>query len=191
MSEQTIPQSAVVKAPQYRLGQRVRSSDELYFQVQDFLFDEIDLLDGDRLSEWLELLDENIFYHAPVRITTLRSKGHQFDDTMNWFHETKASLGFKVKRFEQTGSGWAGDPAPRVRRLLSNLIVHSTSVDELVHATTNILLSISRGNEHGVDIITAKRRDLLKKNAEGMRIFNRKIYLDHTILGVPSLSFFI
>jgi 3-phenylpropionate/cinnamic acid dioxygenase small subunit len=175
----------------YTLTERIPSSHETYCQLQDFLIDEIELLDGDQLTGWLDLLDDGIFYHAPVRITRLRGKGEQFHRDMNWFHETKPSLSFKIKRFEETGSAWAGDPAPRVRRLMTNVVVHKTDVDGLFQVTSNILLSISRGNEFTVDTVTAKRLDLISTETQTLKITRRTIYLDHTILGVPSLSFFI
>lgn len=163
----------------------------VFNRVMHFLIAESRALDERRLEDWLDFLDEGIFYHMPVRRTRLSGSTSEFDQKTNWFHETKSSIAFKIKRILVSGSAWAEDPPTRVRRFISNLVLHETSDADVYRAESYLLLTRSRGDEHTPDVISARRNDILRAVPGGFQVMRRSIYMDHTVLGVPSLPFFL
>lgn len=163
----------------------------MYNKVMQFLIAESRALDERRLEDWLTLLDEEIFYHMPVRRTRMRGGAPEFDSETNWFHETKQSIAFKVKRILSSGAAWADDPPSRVRRFVSNLVLCETPGSEVYRAESYLMVTRSRGDEYSPDVISARRDDVLRVTAEGFKVLRRSIYMDHTVLGVASLPFFL
>ena len=49
-------------------GKNVSPGDPRYSELQEFLFQEAELLDNGHFSEWLELMTEDIHYRMPVRL---------------------------------------------------------------------------------------------------------------------------
>ncbi|WP_420329849.1 hypothetical protein [Mycolicibacterium aromaticivorans] len=54
--------------------QAARVSRDVREEIEDFLFDEADLLDRDEFEEWLELLAPDVHYFARVRQTPSQSR---------------------------------------------------------------------------------------------------------------------
>ena len=44
---------------------------ELYYEIEQFLLDEADLLDERRFEEWLELMTDDVHYWMPTRANRL------------------------------------------------------------------------------------------------------------------------
>jgi len=98
----------------------------VYGDILDFLIDEAALLDDDRHLEWLDCLTDDIVYKMPVRKTVYRRDGDGFDErTLHW-DDNRFSLGLRVRAFGRSRSRYDRDPAPRVRRMVTNLAVHVT-----------------------------------------------------------------
>src|SRR6266545_5950809 len=107
-------------------GARVRASQPLYGEILDFLIDEAALLDDDKHLEWLELLADDVTYKMPVRKTLYRRDGRGFDERNAHFDDDRLSLGLRVRRSVEIVSAYDRDPAPRIRRLVTNVVVHET-----------------------------------------------------------------
>lgn len=174
------------------VGEMLVFGEPAYNQIMHFLIQEAKALDELRTTDWLAMLDENIFYHMPIRRTTMRSGAEPFDEQSNWFHETKASIEFKIRRIVNSGSAWADDPANRVRRFISNLTIYETGEKDIYLAESYLLVTRSRGDETQSDLISARRDDVLRKNPDGsFSIVRRSIFADQTVLGIPALPFFL
>jgi 3-phenylpropionate/cinnamic acid dioxygenase small subunit len=168
---------------------RVPSNDLLHGAISDFLIDEAMLLDKDRFPEWLALLADDLVYRMPVRLTVLRDDGPGFDPTMSHFEEDYASIALKVKRLESK-SAWAEDPPSRVRRYVTNVVVHRTDRADEFHVTSYLLLVRNRWDNPTFDLVPAEREDLLRRTDAGWRIGRRTIWLDQSVLGTPNLAVF-
>src|SRR5215216_3636664 len=97
-------------------------SGELYLTVCHFLFHEAELLDSQRLDEWLELLTDEVVYQMPVRMTRERSAPSDISYDMYYFDETRATLRTRIARLK-TDFAWAEDPPSRTRHCISNIRV--------------------------------------------------------------------
>lgn len=172
------------------VGKMIVFGEPAYNQVMHFLIQEAKALDELRADDWLAMLDDDLFYHMPLRRTTLRAEQQSYHEQTNWFHETKPSIAFKLMRVTESGSAWADDPATRVRRFVSNLTLYDTNEKDTYLAESYIMVSASRGNQHAPDIISARRDDVLRREGDGFRLLRRTILSDYTVLGIPSLPFF-
>jgi 3-phenylpropionate/cinnamic acid dioxygenase small subunit len=94
-------------------------------EIEEFLYDEANLLDERRFEEWLATLADDLRYFMPMEYNVKFGEHAQRELTkreqqMSWFNEGKWSIG---KRVEQilTGVHWAEEPLSRVCRMVSNV----------------------------------------------------------------------
>lgn len=154
--------------------------------VEDFLYREAELLDDHRYRDWLGLLADDVTYIAPVR-TTRRSDGRIDDQAMYWFDDTRASLELRVRRLE-TDVSWAEEPPSRTRRIVGNVRARPGSDDDTLAVRSNLLCSRNRGESPHVDLISAERHDVLRRDGDGWRLVRREIRFDHGTLGTKNLA---
>ena len=98
---------------------------ELKQEIEDFLYQEADLLDQRRFREWLDLLAEDLVYFMPIRRNVKFGQHAEKENTrqgegISWFDEDKWTL---TKRVEQilTGVHYAEEPLSRVTHMVSNV----------------------------------------------------------------------
>jgi len=173
------------------ISDRVHAHETVYVELHEFLDDEAALLDNDRLSEWLQLLADDLVYRAPVRVTKNRADGPGFSPTMAHFDDTYSSLARRVARATQSPNAWAVDPPSRIRRHISNVRVHRTTNPDEYQVLSYVLAVRSHADQPTTDVVSAERQDLLRRTEPGWRLARRDIYLTHSTLGVPNLAFFL
>jgi ethylbenzene dioxygenase beta subunit len=161
---------------------------ELEREIAQFFYREAELLDSNRLEEWLELLAEDIAYEMPLRMTRERGQP-DISSQMGHFSEDRRSLELRVKRLG-TDFGWAENPPSRTRRFISNIRVENTAKANEVKAQSYFLLYRSRGNSPEADLISGERRDLLRKLDGGWKLASRLIISDQSVLGTRNLAIF-
>lgn len=154
--------------------------------VERFLFRESELLDDHRYRDWLELLDDELDYRAPVR-TTRRSDGRVDEDRMFWFEDGRTSLEVRVRRLE-TDVSWAEEPPSRTRRIVGNVRVRPGPDEGSVAVRSNLLCFRNRGEAPTYDLIAAERHDVLVDRGDGWRLVKREIRFDHGTLGTKNLA---
>lgn len=168
--------------------ERIRHGDDTYHQVVDFLLDEAALLDDRRHDEWLEMLADDIRYHVPVRVTTAHTLATS-TSSMAHFDEDLYSLRKRVQRFG-TEHAWAEDPPSRTRRFVTNIRCWATPEDDIV-AESSLLLFRSRGDIHDHDLLSGRRRDVIRRLADGLRLASREVWLDESVLRTQNLAVFL
>jgi len=175
-----------------KTGTRVKASDPVYGDILDFLIDEAALLDDDRHLEWLECLTDDISYKMPVRKTLYRRDGDGFDErNMHWYDD-RFSLGLRVKRSVELPSAYDRDPAPRIRRMVTNLVVHETDTPGEYAATTYLVLLRNRFDAPTYDILSAKREDVIRRDDDGTcKLASRLILLDQAAVGAVYINVFM
>src|ERR1700709_2095555 len=94
-------------------------------EIEDFLYQEADLLDGRKFREWLDLLAEDLVYFMPIRRNVKFGQHELRENTrqgsgISWFDEDKWTL---TKRVDQilTGVHYAEEPLSRVTHMVSNV----------------------------------------------------------------------
>src|SRR5580704_3450743 len=93
--------------------------------VEDFYYQEADLLDDRRFRDWLDILADDISYFMPIRRNVKFGQHASRENTksgegISWFDEDKWTL---TKRVEQilTGVHYAEEPLSRITHMVSNV----------------------------------------------------------------------
>jgi len=175
-----------------KTGARVKASAPIYGDILDFLIDEAALLDDDRHAEWLDCLADDVVYRMPVRKTLRRHDGKGFDERGYHWNDNRQTLAMRVQRSLDIPSAWDRDPAPRIKRLVTNLTVHETGVSNEYTATTYLLLMRNRFEASSYDMLTAKREDIIRRDADGaLKLARRLILVDQSALGTVYINVFM
>ena len=163
----------------------------LQFEVQEFLFLEAELLDRQAYAEWLELLDEDVVYWAPVveSVEFRNRSANRVADSgeMALFEETKATLKMRVARLSFPGA-WAEAPPSRTRHFISNVIARSGS-DGSISARSNFHIFRSR-LEREEDNYYGSREDQFTRRDGVLRLVSRKIIVAQAVLTARSVTTF-
>jgi ethylbenzene dioxygenase subunit beta len=161
-----------------------------YAQCVDFLLDEVDALDENRLDDWLAMMHPDVDYRAPMRVTRERTKGEGFSSEGYHFFENHESLTTRIDRLA-TDYAWAEDPPSRTRRFLSNFRVFAIDGSDDLRAESNLLVYRERLDETDQQWLVGRRKDDLRPEDGGLRIVRRLVLLEHSILMTPNLGIFL
>lgn len=168
---------------------RLAPGDRLYNEALDFLYTEAQLLDENRLVEWLGLLSEEISYRMPVRVTRLRGEGDDFAPGVTFFDDDLPTLTLRVRRVTESPQAHAENPATRSRRFVTNVLVEA--LDDEVYAQSSLLLLGSRWDSQSFEFLAARRNDVLRRCGDGLKLVRRTILIDQTVPEAPCLSVFL
>jgi 3-phenylpropionate/cinnamic acid dioxygenase small subunit len=168
----------------------VKYGSDVYNEILDFAYREAQLLDDRLHREWMALLTDDIRYVMPVRVTSAHSLTDSAMDDMAHFDEDHYSLEKRVSRFE-TEHAWAEDPPSRTRRFVTNVRGwHSEAPEEFV-VVSNLLLFRSRGDIHDHDLLSARRTDVLRREAGTLKLARREVLVDESVLRTQNLAVFL
>jgi 3-phenylpropionate/cinnamic acid dioxygenase small subunit len=166
-------------------------------EIEEFLYDEANLLDERRFTEWLATLADDLRYFMPMEYNVKFGEHAtreltKREEQMSWFNEGKWSLG---KRAEQimTGVHWAEEPLSRVCRLVSNVqltaIETSAAGEQEVAATSRFLIYQNRC-EYEQYFFVGDRFDRMRRTADGWKLAAREIRIHQNVLLAKNLSIF-
>lgn len=169
---------------------------ELRYDCERFLYHAAELLDDRRLNEWHKLLTEDVSYRVPIRTTRERSSSDEFSETTFHMKEDWDTLKVRTERMA-SDFAWSEDPPSRTRRQVSNVRVTDVSNDE-ISLKNNLVIVRSQKDETDPDILSMERRDTLRRDDDGygsewsdgpkLKLAERTVFLDHTVIPVDSLS---
>lgn len=164
---------------------------ELAYRVQQFYFNEAELLDDGRFADWLDVFDDDLTYWAPLRTNRLRRQAALSIGAPGeaaYFDETKESLAWRIRRYD-SGMAWAEDPPSRTRHLISNVTVRHQP-DGALKARCAFLVYRNRLQTE-TDIYAGGRTDILRPQDDGgFRVARREILFDANVLQAKNLSTF-
>ncbi|WP_105971092.1 3-phenylpropionate/cinnamic acid dioxygenase subunit beta [Streptomyces geranii] len=183
------PEPAVMDTAPVSIDSEIR----IHFEVQRLYAYEARLLDQHRYADWLELFTEDLHYWAPVRTNRLRRQQSLADGApgeVGIFDETKASLAWRIRRFD-SGMAWAEDPPSRTRHLITNVLV-APGDEPGEHIAESAFLCYRNRLEREVDLYAGCRTDVLRRDPDGMLLIARRtILLDQNVLLAKNISTFL
>lgn len=179
---------------------RIARDDRYYMfkrEIEEFLFDECELLDSRQFKQWLDTLTEDLSYFMPMTFNVKfgshegKERTRQEKD-MSWFNEGKWTL---TKRAEQimTGVHWAEEPLSRLSRMVSN--VQLTAIDkndngeDEVSVVSRFLMYQNRC-EYEEYYFTGRRYDRLRRVDGQWKLARREIHLPQNVLLAKNLTMF-
>ncbi|MGK5112333.1 MULTISPECIES: aromatic-ring-hydroxylating dioxygenase subunit beta [unclassified Geodermatophilus] len=161
-----------------------------HVEASDFLAYEAELLDDLREREWLEtMVSRDVVYQLPLRETVERARGRGFVEGTYHLNENHGSLGSKVARNETTYA-WAEDPPSRLRHFVTNVRVRRHADADKLLVRSNVLIYRTRQDQTTPQILAGERHDVLRREEGGLRLLERVVYLDLTVIGTHNLSLF-
>jgi 3-phenylpropionate/cinnamic acid dioxygenase small subunit len=163
-------------------GRRIRATEEAFQLIQEFLTDEADLLDHDLHLEWMETLTDDVTYRMPLRETRYRFDGTGFVDDGHYWDDDRISLGLRARRNAEFQYAYDREPAPRVRRIVTNLKVREGDNPDEFIAKSYLLVLKNRFDNPTYDMLTAERIDVIRRTPEGMKLAKRDILVDMEVL---------
>ncbi len=166
-------------------------------EIEEFLYDEANLLDERRFTEWLGTLADDLRYFMPMEYNVKFGEHAtreltRRDEQMSWFNEGKWSLGKRAEQI-QTGVHWAEEPLSRVCRLVSN--VQLTAINTTaqggteVDATSRFLIYQNRC-EYEQYFFVGDRFDRMRHTPDGWKLAAREIRIHQNVLLAKNLSIF-
>lgn len=176
-----------------------RADRDTHFEVEQFYYEEAELLDAGRYTDWLDLLAEDLDYWMPTRTNRLRRQqalSIAARGEAAFYDETKESLAWRIRRFD-SGMAWAEDPPSRTRHLVTNVMVrhadpaeHDGFTEDDLWAHSAFLVYRNR-LEREENVFAGARTDLLRRTADGrIQVARRTILLDQNILLAKNISTF-
>lgn len=154
-------------------------------EVEDLLYREAALLDEWRLEEWLTLLTEDAAYYVPPND---RPEGDHHN-TLFILADDIVRIRERVKRL-MSPDCHAEYPHSRTRRLVCNVRILAVEGD-LVTAAANFICHRYRRYER-IREYTGAYRYILKREDSGLKIRERRVFIDAQELGsLGSLSFIL
>jgi 3-phenylpropionate/cinnamic acid dioxygenase small subunit len=165
-------------------------------EMEEFLYNEAELLDERRYEEWLELLADDVRYWMPMRRNVkfgeLDREFTRAGQDINWFDEGKDTLTRRVQQI-LTGVHWAEEPLSRLCHMVSNIqLLHvRPSVSDPAEVMVKCRFLIYRNRvATETDILVGKREDVLRRVNGQWKIAQRKVILDQNVLLAKNLTFF-
>jgi 3-phenylpropionate/cinnamic acid dioxygenase small subunit len=175
-----------------------RADRDIHFEVEQFYYEEAELLDDGRFADWLELLADDLDYWMPTRTNRLRRQqalSIAARGEAGYYDETKESLAWRIRRFD-SGMAWAEDPPSRTRHLITNIVVrhidpgqHPDFSAEDLEVRSAFLVYRNR-LEREENVFAGRRVDILRRTEAGLRVARRVILLDQHVLQAKNISTF-
>lgn len=170
---------------------------EVKREIEEFLYDEANLLDDRQFKAWLDTLADDLEYFMPMEYNVKfgehdRREFTTRDKQMSWFNEGKWTL---TKRAEQvlTGVHWAEEPLSRVSRLVTNvqLTAMRTNDDgDLEVDVSSRFLTYQNRCEYEQYFFVGDRKDRMRRTAGGWQLCRREIRIHQNVLLAKNLSIF-
>jgi 3-phenylpropionate/cinnamic acid dioxygenase small subunit len=154
-------------------------SDEIYVQVQRFMFHEAALLDRRQYKAWLGLLADDMHYVVTAQL--VRDGGAEPIEYAI-IDENRVSLTARVEQIASPKLTHAENPPTFVRRFVSNIEVSPGDKPDEVLVDTNLLVYRNRETVPNGGLYVGQRRDVIRRGNGAMRLARRHFRLDQFMI---------
>ncbi|WP_295490665.1 3-phenylpropionate/cinnamic acid dioxygenase subunit beta [Sphingorhabdus sp. EL138] len=169
---------------------RVLLGSSVYNALLETLYDEAAALDERRFDDWTAMLDAELIYTAPIRLTrTGPNRDRDVMRTMFHFDEDYGSIMMRTGRLQK--SAWAEDPPSRCRRFVSNVRIGELETAGEYEVVSYLFLERSRGDNPENERLTAERRDVWRDVDGAYKLVKREVIVDQSVLGMSNLAVFL
>ncbi|MDA1035472.1 MAG: 3-phenylpropionate/cinnamic acid dioxygenase subunit beta [Chloroflexi bacterium] len=156
----------------------------LQLEVERFLYTEALLLDERRLTEWLDLLAEDLHYFMPIRRNVKFGDWDlEFSDPeteISYFDEGKDILEGRVRQIN-TGVHWAEEPVSRFEHIITNVLIQSEDGD-LVKVASKFYVYQNRLQDEVQEFVGRRYDTLRRDSVTGFKVVKREILLAQNVL---------
>ena len=154
------------------------------------LYDEAAALDERRFDDWVAMLEQDLLYTAPVRLTRNGpNKDRDVMRTMMHFDDNYSSILMRTGRLSK--SAWAEDPPSRTRRFVTNTRVAECETAGEYEVLSYLYVERSRFDVAHNETLSAERRDIWRLVGGAYKLARREIIVDQSTLGMSNLAIFL
>lgn len=175
---------------QTTMSRPIAYTEPAHQRAAQWLTEEAYLLDHQLYEAWLEQMTDDVRYVMPVRVTTARSAGFDTLSGMSHFDEDLFSLRKRVARFA-TEHAWTEDPPSRLRHFVTNVRTFPGSADAEFAVESYLLVYRSRGDVREPYVLSAGRADLLREQDGDLKLAQRRVEVDDSVLRMQNLGIFL
>lgn len=165
----------------------------LRLDIEDFLWQEADLLDDFHYEEWLDLLTDDVTYWMPIRrnVPSREMEGELTVEgpELSWYTDDKKTLEERVAQI-RSHVHWADEPYSRISHIVTNIRVLGWNGPDEVKVKCRFFFYRNR-HEDETSTLVGKRIDTLRRTSAGWKIARREIYLDESVLLYKNLTSFL
>jgi 3-phenylpropionate/cinnamic acid dioxygenase small subunit len=165
--------------------------DALYRRVCEFYYDEADLLAQRQLTQWFELLAEDIHYRVGFPEFYEHGTRRQVGIGNPYFDDDHTSMKVRVRLLGNQTLTTAEHPPSVYNYFVSNIRARAADKPDELDVDSRLLIYRVRASEPTPYILGARRRDRLRIIDGGFRIARREASIDQAIIQAPNLSFFV
>lgn len=161
---------------------------DVVVELSQVLYREAALLDDGQFEAWLELLEEDFQYVAPIRLDLMERGGASEGADkleLSFFEDTKGTMQLRIAKI-RTGLMQTENPPSRVVRMISNVLVTPGSSPEQF-AVRSAFIAYRQHRQRDVEILAGHRRDIWKQRASGWGMVRREVMFAANVLPVKSL----
>jgi 3-phenylpropionate/cinnamic acid dioxygenase small subunit len=158
--------------------------DNEYVAIQRFLYREAALLDRREYQQWLALLTDDVIYRVFARVTR-DAQATSLDYAI--IDEDATSLKMRVDQISNPRLTRAENPPAFTRRFVSNFEAKVEAPDQFA-VESNLLIYRNRMNIPNGGLYVGERHDLLRRMNGELRLAQRHVRLDQTILHDGAVS---
>lgn len=160
---------------------------DTFLTAQNFLAREAKLLDERRFEEWLEMLDDEIVYHVPIREAKLYFADEHASGAYR-INDVRSLVETRVKRLN-SGQAWAEIAPSRTLRLVGSLIADREG--DIIKAESALIIYRQRGHDDPGELIPVRRQDQLRVTDGGVKLLRRDAFITEVVLTTPNLGVFV
>lgn len=158
----------------------------LQFEIEQFYYEEANLLDERRFDEWLKLFSTEVSYWAPVRINREGAPDVVGEGEMAFFEDDFGTLEVRAQSYGLKSS-WAEIPPSRTRHFVTNVVITDDRDDELSVQSNFLVIRTRLETVHHT--FSGKRQDVLKRRRNGsLLVLDRKIFFDDAAFMTDNIS---
>jgi 3-phenylpropionate/cinnamic acid dioxygenase small subunit len=162
---------------------------EVKEDIEELLLVEAELLDDRRYGDWLALFAQDLRYQMPLRLTREKGADEEIAPQARRIDDTIETLTIRVRRLDSEYA-WSENPPSRTRHFVTNIRVEPSEQPDEYRVRSNVLVYRSYGDQAEYNLLTADRRDVLRRTSDGWEIARRTVILDQPTLATHNLSFF-
>lgn len=150
--------------------------------IERFLFHEARLMDEHRYDEWLALWAiDDATYWIPANADDIDPMRN-----VSIIYDRRGQLRNRIKRLKETL--WLKERAPRLKRIIGNLVIEAENGDEVTVSTNFILAELHRGTQ---TIWAGTTTHVLLPYGAEFRLKSKKVILLNNNEPLPNMLFLI
>jgi 3-phenylpropionate/cinnamic acid dioxygenase small subunit len=150
--------------------------------IERFLFHEARLMDEHRYDEWLALWAiDDATYWIPANADDIDPMRN-----VSIIYDRRGQIRNRIKRLKETL--WLKERAPRLRRIIGNMVIEAENGDEVTVSTNFILAELHRGTQ---TIWAGTTTHVLLRDRAELRLKSKKVILLNNNEPLPNMLFLI